>query len=121
MKGVLLAATLCSLQPQTGREIGIQRGGHLLFRRWFLFVDELSLVIDAVELQNFRCVLPIDSLLNARVALRVEDHAVLVENRSSFFLFSHDRVHSEQCEVRLREVLGIANSRLLSAERTADD
>ena len=53
-------------------------------------VDELTLLINAIELKLMRFVLPINCLLYVIVALRIVNHPVLVQHRLRLLFLLHD-------------------------------
>lgn len=63
----------------------------------------------------------VDSLFNVIVASRVMQDSVLIKQGFGFAFLFHDRVHTEQGEVCLREIFSITHSRFLPAKRATDD
>lgn len=58
-------------------------------------VDELALLVNAIELKLMRFVLPINCLLYVIVSLGIVYHPVLVQHRLRLLFLLHDRVNSE--------------------------
>ena len=65
--------------------------------------------------------LPVDGLLDIRVPLGIQDHAVLVQHGFRSSLILHQGVHSQEGKIRLREILRVGYLSFLPAERAGDD
>lgn len=80
-----------------------------------LFIDELSFIIDSIELQLEWSILPVDGLFNVIIPSRIVHNSVLIQKIFSFLFFFHQRMNSEESKIGHREILGIRDTLFDSA------